>query len=304
MKTFNVTILGCGSALPTTRHIGASQVVNIHDKLFMVDCSEGTQIQFRKNKLTFSRLNHVFLSHLHGDHCFGLMGLLSTLALYGRTSDIHVWGPTDTERIFRPQIDYFCAKSPFNIIIHEVDTSQYSLLHEDRTVEIYSLPLKHRIECCGYLFKEKPGLPHIRRDMLDAYNIPISQINNIKAGADYTTEDGEIIPNEKLTTPADPARMYAYCSDTAYLPSLAHYLQGIDLLYHEATFAENNKARAAETFHSTAKQAATIAKDSHAKRLCIGHFSSRYKDEGILLEEARTIFPDTILANENLTITV
>ncbi|MBR3455808.1 MAG: ribonuclease Z [Bacteroidaceae bacterium] len=302
MEKFEVTILGCGCALPTIRHFGASQVVNIHEKLFMVDCAEATQLQFRRNKLKFNHLGHIFITHLHGDHFFGVIGIISTMSLLGRTSTLHVWGPIGIEQALQPQINIFCQGMTFNVEIHPIDTKKHQMIFEDRSVEVYTIPLRHRVPCCGYLFKEKPLLPHIRRDMIDAYNIPISQINNIKLGMDYICPDGTVIPHTRLTTPADSPRSFAYCSDTTYKPDIIPYIENVDLLYHEATFTDNEEKEACRYFHSTASQAATIARDCHARQLCIGHFSSRYDDESIFLEQARTIFPNTVLAKENLII--
>ena len=304
MEKFEVTILGCGSALPTLRHFPTSQIVNIREKLFMIDCGEGTQLQLRKSKLKFSKINHIFISHLHGDHFFGLISLISTFNLLGRTATLHIYGPKDLEPIIRPQLNYFCNGIAYNIEIHIIDTKHFSLIYEDRSVEIHTIPLKHRILCCGFLFKEKQTLPHIKSDMIKAYNIPISQINNIKAGMDYISQDGEIIRNSLLTTPARAARSYAYCTDTIYLPENANLLQEVDLLYHEATFSNKDERYCKSTFHSTASQAAKIAKLSNAKQLMIGHYSSRYNNESILLKEAQEIFPMTILAQENMTISL
>lgn len=300
MEKFEITILGCGAALPTPRHLSSSQIVNIREKLFMLDCAEGVQMALRRSRLKFSHLNAIFLTHLHGDHCFGLIGLLSTLGLLGRTADLHVYGPKDLSRIFQPQIDYFCEDSPFKIILHEIDTKQAAVIYEDRSVEISTIPLSHRIPCCGYLLREKETLRHIRRDAIDAFNIPISQINNIKAGLDYTTQDGEVIPNHLLTLPPDPIRSYAYCTDTVFKPSIAELTKGVTALYHEATFTSEHALMAKKTNHSTASQAAEIARLSDAQRLIIGHFSSRYNDENTLLNEAKQIFQNTILANDGL----
>ena len=304
MEKFEINILGCGSALPTVRHFGSAQVVNIREKLYMVDCAEASQLLLRRSKLKMTKINHIFISHLHGDHYFGLIGLISTLGLQGRTATLNIYGHKDLETVMRPQIDYFCRGLEYEIIFNSIDTKTFAPIFEDKSVTVYSIPLKHRIPCCGFLFREKPGLRHIKRDVIDAYNIPISQINNIKAGLDYVCPDGEVIPNSIMTTPSDPARSYAYCADTKYMPELAEMVKGIDLLYHEATFADDNQSRAAETFHSTASQAAKTALDAGVKKLVIGHFSSRYEDESILLDEAKKIFPETILAKENLKLTL
>jgi ribonuclease Z len=304
MEKFDITILGCGAALPTPKRLSSSQIVNIREKLFMLDCAEGTQMALRRSRISFSHLQAIFLTHLHGDHTFGLIGMLSTFGLLGRIQDLHIYGPQDLQRIFQPQIDYFCVDSPFKIILHEIDTKKPQVLYEDRSVIISTLPLSHRVPCCGYLFQEKPTLRHIRRDMIDFYHIPISQINNIKVGMDWTTEDGTQISNERLTTPSDPVRSYAYCTDTTYRPQLAELLKDVTCLYHEATFAEEHAQLAKSTFHSTASQAAQIAKDAQAGQLILGHFSSRYKSEEVLLQEAQQIFPNTQLAEDGMKISL
>lgn len=302
MEKFEVTILGCGSALPTTRHFASAQVVNLREKLFMIDCGEGAQMQLRRSRLKFSRLNHIFISHLHGDHCFGLMGLISTFGLLGRTAKLHIYAPAPLDQLLQPQLDYYCAGMDYQVEVHTIDTTRFAPVYEDRSVTVYTLPLRHRIACCGFLFREKPTLPHIIREKIDFYQVPEYAINQIKNGADWTTPDGEVIPNRYFTRPSEPARSYAYCSDTCYLPELQEHLKNVDLLFHEATFGKDLEKRAQETFHTTAEQAATLARDSQAGRLCIGHFSARYEDETPLLHEAQEIFPNTILACENLTL--
>lgn len=304
MEKFEVTILGCGSALPTLRHYPSSQVVNVREKLFMVDCGEGTQLQLRRSRLRFNKLQAVFISHLHGDHCFGLIGMLSTFALLGRTADLHVYAHKDLEDILNGQMDYFCKGAPYKVVFHAVDTTQFVPIYDDRSVTVYSIPLRHRVPCCGFLFAEKSTLPHIKRDMIDFYHIPTYAINNIKAGQDWTTEDGVVVPNSRLTYPADPPRKYAYCSDTMYFPEIKDYLKGVDLLYHESTYGTEYEEQAAKRYHSTARQAAMVAKDACVKQLMLGHYSARYEDETPLLEEAKKIFPNTILSNELLTIDV
>lgn len=304
MADFDVTILGCGSALPTTHHWATSQVVDLRDKLYMIDCGEGTQVQMRYNHIKFSRLNHIFISHLHGDHCFGLPGLLSTLGMLGRMGELVIHGPKEIEDYMRPILALFCQGLPFEVRFNPIDPTSHQLVMEDRSLQVYSLPLKHRVPCCGYLFAEKPKARHIVRDMIDFYQVPVAMIQHLKEGADFVTPDGEVIPNSRLTRTAEPPKRYAYCSDTAYQPSLIPLLEGVDLLYHEATFAECDAARAKETFHSTARQAAQIAKEAHAKRLVIGHYSARYESVKHLKEEADAIFPDTTLANEGLRLTL
>ena len=302
MEKFEVHILGCGSALPTTRHLATSQVINIREKLFMIDCGEGAQVQLRKSRLKFSRLNHIFISHLHGDHCFGLMGLISTFGMLERTANLHIHCHADLQHILEPQIEFFCKGMPYNVVFELFNPGEQTVIYDDRSVSVETIPLRHRVPCCGFLFREKPTPNHIRRDMIDFYQIPIYLINRIKNGEDYVLEDGTVIPNARLTIPSDPPRSYAYCSDTCYLPRICEQIKGCDLLFHEATFADADAKRAKETFHTTAPQAAEIAKAAQVKKLVIGHYSARYEDESILLKEASEIFPQTILAQENLKI--
>ena len=304
MEKFELYILGCGSALPTTRHFPTSQVLNVRDKLYMIDCGEGAQLQFRKSRLKFSRLNHIFISHLHGDHCFGLWGLISTLNLLGRTAELHIYSPRGLEALLLPTLAFFNRQMTYRVLFHEFDTDKPSLVYEDRSLTVTTIPLRHRIPCCGFLFAEKQGLNHIVREMVDFYKVPLFEMNRIKNGADYVTPEGEIVPNRLLTRPADPSRRYAYCSDTICLPGLAAQLRGVDLLFHEATFASDNLGRAKETYHTTAVQAAELARSAEVKKLLIGHFSARYEDESVLLEEAREIFPETLLASEMLCVQV
>ena len=302
MEKFEVNILGCGSALPTTRHFSSSQVINIREKLFMIDCGEGTQLQLRRSKLKFTRLNHIFISHLHGDHCFGLIGLISTFGLLGRTATLHIYAHQDLEKLMKPQLDFFCKGMTYEVKFHPFNPAVSEVIYEDRSVTVKTLPLRHRIPTCGFLFQEKKTPNHIIREMVDFYQIPVYELNRIKNGENWTTSDGTVVPNNRLTTPSAAPRSYAYCSDTLCQRSILPHIQEIDLLYHEATFAESESARAKETFHSTATEAATMARDAHAKKLVIGHFSARYEDESILLKEAQAIYPNTQLAKENLRI--
>ena len=304
MAEFNINILGCGSALPTTRHLATSQIVDLRDKLYMIDCGEGTQVQMRRMRVRFGRLAHIFISHLHGDHCFGLPGLISTLGMLGRTGELVVHGPKEVETYLRPVMDLFCRGMEFEVRFNPVDTRSHSLVMEDRSLSVYSIPLKHRIPTCGYLFAEKPKEAHIIREMTDFYQVPVRCMKDIKQGQDYVTPEGEVVPNSRLTRPAAPPKRYAFCSDTAYNRSIIPIIEGADLLYHEATYAECDLARAKETFHSTARQAAEIARDAHVKRLVIGHYSARYEDLSELHREAEAVFPGTILGNEGTVIPV
>ena len=304
MEKFELHILGCGSALPTTRHFATSQVVNLREKLFMIDCGEGAQMQLRKSRLKFSRLNHVFISHLHGDHCFGLLGLISTFGLLGRTAELHIHSPKGMEELFAPMLDFFCKNMSYKVTFHEFETQQPVVVYEDRSMTVTTIPLRHRIPCCGFLFEEKQCPNHIIREMIDFYQVPVYELNRIENGEDFVTPEGDVIPNSRLTRPSDPPRKYAYCSDTIYLKKIAEQIRGVDLLFHEATFAQSEKARAKATFHTTAAQAAQLALDAQVKRLVIGHFSARYEEEQVLLKEAASVFPQTVLAKENLCITL
>ena len=303
MEPFNVYILGCGSALPTPKHMASSQVVEIRGKQFLVDCGEGTQLQIRRSRINFNKIQAVFISHIHGDHCFGLIGMISTFGLQGRMSPLHVYAPAELGLMLHAQIELFCRHLSFEVIFHAVDTEQFAVIYEDRSMTVSSVPLEHRLPTCGFLFREKPSLPHIRRDLIDYLEIPVSQINNIKNGAGWEA-NGKTYTHEELTIPSDNPRSYAYCSDTRYVPTLHEMLTGVDLLYHESTYCQDNLQLAEAYYHSTAAQAATVARDAHAGRLLLGHYSSRYADETVFLNEARAIFPESYLANENEVIEV
>lgn len=304
MEPFNIHILGCGSAKPANGHLPSCQVIDVRQKLFMVDCGEGAQMQWTRMGLGMTRLGHIFITHSHGDHCFGLPGLISTMGLLGRTADLHVHAPATLRPFIDCTLENFCQDMDYKVFFHAVDTKQHQIIYEDRSMEVWSLPLRHRMPCCGYLFKEKPSLPHIRPEMLECYNIPRSQINNIKAGMDWTMEDGEVIPNSRLVRPNDPPRSYAYVSDTLFTPSLAESLEGVTLLFHEATFGNDREERAKQTGHSTARQAAMMAEAAHAGKLAIGHYSGRIKDEKTHLMEAQAVFENTILTKEGMIIPV
>lgn len=304
MEPFRVHVLGCGSALPTTRHNASSQVVEVRGKLFMIDCGEGTQVQMRRSHIGFTKLQAVFITHIHGDHCFGLIGMISSFGMLGRTAPLHIYAPEGLRKVLDLQIETFCHGLEYKIVFHTVDTTRHGVVYEDRSLTVESIPLSHRLPCCGYLFREKPTLPHIRRDMLDFYGIPVSQVGNIKNGAGWTDSEGRHIPTERLTTPADPPRSYAYCSDTRYLPRLHELLQGVDLLYHESTYMDSDLDHAALYYHSTAAQAAMVARDAGAGRLMLGHYSAKYDDGEGLLAEAQAVFPQAFLSDEGMVVDV
>ena len=280
------------------RHFPSAQVVEVRGKLFLVDCGEGTQIQLRRSRVRFTKISAVFLSHLHGDHCFGLIGMLSTFGLLGRTARLAVYAPAQLEQMLQMQLNQFCRDLGYEVDFHAVDTTVNKVIYEDRSLTVETIPLEHRVECCGFLFREKAMLAHIRRDMADFYGIPVSQFNNIKAGADWTTPEGETIGNDRLTLPADPPRSYAYCSDTRYMKQLHEQLKGVSTLYHESTYGEDNILLAEKYYHSTARQAAQVACDAGVGQLLLGHYSSRYEDEQVLLKEAQKVFPNARLTEE------
>lgn len=270
----------------------------------MVDCGEGAQIQLRHSRVAFTKIQAVLITHLHGDHCFGLIGMLSTFGLLGRTAPLHIYAPAPLEDMLNSQMKLFCHDFDYDVVFHAVDTTTATVIYEDRSLTIETIPLHHRMPCAGFLFREKAGLPHIRRDMIDFYQIPISQINNIKAGADWTTEDGELVENSRLVTPPVAPRSYAYCSDTSYLPALASQLNGVTLLYHEATYADDMISNAEKYCHTTARQAGMIAKAANVGTLMLGHYSSRYPNENVLLNEAKQEFEHTVLSKEQMVFNV
>ena len=270
----------------------------MRDKVLMLDCAEGTQMQLRKCHVRFTKLSHVFITHLHGDHCFGLIGMISTFGLLGRTARLHVHAPEALGAELDRQIRFFTHDLDFEVVFHSVDTTVHGVVYEDRSVEVLSVPLEHRVPCCGYLIREKATLPHIRPDVMSAYQIPRSQLMNIKNGADWTLPDGEVIPNARLVKPADSPRSYAYISDTRYLPRLKDLIKGVNTLYHESTYGDDRLLQSEKYCHSTARQAAMVAREAEVGRLLLGHYSSRYDDEQVLLSQAKEEFDNVFLTNE------
>lgn len=301
MQKASLTILGCGSALPTLKNFPSAQLLELRDKQYLIDCGEGTQIRMRQSGIKTNRLGHIFISHLHGDHCFGLIGLISSFGMLHRTAELHIHAQADLEKILRPQLLYFCADLTFNVVFHTINPRKNELIFEDRSVQVFSIPLKHRVPCCGFLFEEKPRDRHIIREMIDFYKIPTWRIPKIKQGEDFITEDGEIIPNTQLTIESAKPKRFAYCSDTAYSEKIIPIIEGVDCLYHEATFMEDEMIRSSQTEHSTARQAAEIAQKAGVKKLIIGHYSARYINHNELLNEAKAVFENTVLG-EDLTV--
>ncbi len=297
---FNVTILGTGAAVPAHERFSASQVLHTHNKSFLIDCADGTQHQFLKYGVKSTRMSHIFISHLHGDHCFGIIALLSTFGMTGHTNDIFIHSHPDLQRVLQPMIDYFCFDLGFKIKFEPFDPMQSSVIYEDRSVTVTTIPLVHSVPTCGFLFREKQGEPHLRKDMLDFYNVPIAQYSSIKQGADFITPDGKIVPASRLTLPPSTPKSYAYCSDTRYSERIIPIIEGVDCLYHEATYASAELPKARKHLHSTAAEAATIAQKAGVKQLIIGHYSKRYDSVEPLLQEAKAIFPATTAAYDGL----
>ena len=290
--TFSVTILGSSSALPTSTRFPSAHVLNVHERLFLIDCAEGTQMQLRRFRIKLSKINHIFISHLHGDHTLGLVGLISTFNLIGRKSDLHIFAHPELEANLNYNLKFFVEEMNFKIVFHPID-SKNKVIFDDGKIVVESLPLRHRVPSTGFLFREKRGYPNIRKELIEKYSLSLAEISAIKNGSDYVTSEGQIVLNGDLTYFALEPRSYAYCSDTLYSERLIGLIKNVDLLYHEATFASQDLKLAKLTGHSTAQQAATAAKKSNAKKLLIGHFSSRYKSVEPLLDEAKLIFENT-----------
>jgi len=296
--TFRVTILGSSSASPTPRRNPAAHALNVHEQFFLIDCGEGTQQRLMRVGIHPQKINAVFVSHLHGDHVYGLFGLISTLGLQGRRTPLAVYAPRPFDDILEAHLRYFDSQLPYEVQWHEVETRKHQLLYENKVLEVYSIPLRHRVPAAGFLFREKNPPLNIRKEAIERYDMGIADCAAVKRGEDLQRADGSTIPNDRLTYRPYQGRSYAYLSDTLYSPKAAGLVQGVDLLYHEATFADSDKALARQTGHSTARQAATAALKAEAGRLIIGHFSSRYKDEQLLVDEARQLFPATEAAEE------
>ncbi len=301
---FDVTILGSNSAIPAHGRFPTSQVLNVSEQLYLIDCGEGTQWRLSEYNIKKSNINEIFISHLHGDHIFGLIGLLTSFSLSKRKEPIKLFSPKGLEEIIRVQLKIIGAALSYPLTFFELDTTRSQIIFEDNLVEVTTFPLQHRIPTSGFLFKEKLRSLNIIPSMIETYKIPIEKIKEIKNGADYKLLNGKIIPNKELTYPPLGKRSFAFCSDTAYTESILPFIKGVDLLYHESTFLHDMVQLAEETLHSTVKQAATIAKKAHVGKLIIGHYSSRYKDLTPLLDEAQKIFPNTVLGIEGKTVSV
>jgi len=301
---FEVTILGSSSATPIYNRNPTSQVLNINERLYLVDCGEGTQQQMLRFDVRASRIDHIFISHLHGDHYLGLIGLLSSLHLNGRKKTLKLFGPPQLKEIIDLQFKYSETTLQYEIEFIETDPNKARTIVSNEDVTIETIPLDHRIPCTGFLFREKKRLRKLLKDKLERIGVPVEYFTALKKGADYTNPEGKVYKNDVLTTDSDAPKAYAYCSDTLYSDQYFDQIINVDLLYHEATFLNNMLDRAKETHHTTALQAGEIALKVNAKKLLIGHFSARYKSLDELLEEAQSVFPETGLAIEGKTFTV
>jgi len=293
-----LTILGCYAATPRTITNPTAQVLEIRNRMFLIDCGEGTQVQLRKNKLKFSKINHIFISHLHGDHFYGLVGLISTFMLLNRKTDLHVYGPKGIKEIILLQLRYSNSFTGYNLYFHELESKESEVVFEDEKVIVKTIPLKHRIYTNGYLFQEKPKERKLNIEAVEQYNIDPVYYRKIKYGGDITLDDGRIIPNIELTFDPEPTKSYAFCSDTMYDESIIPLIQDADVLYHETTFLESEADKAEKTMHSTAREAAKIAKLANVKQLLLGHYSTRYSSIELFKQEAETIFPNVLLGDD------
>lgn len=299
---FSVTILGCNSAIPTIKRNPTSQLVNHNERFFLIDCAEGTQLQLRKNRIKAQRINHVFISHLHGDHFFGLIGLISTMHLLGRNKELHVYAPSPLEEILNLQLKASQTELVYPLSFHPINPDSVDIIYEDERLTVTTIPLDHRIPTCGFLFKEKAGKRKLKKEVISSLDIPVKEFINLKNGADFTDSNGKVIKNNKLTDDPYPIRSYAFCSDTGYNESIIPIIKNSDLLYHEATFTQDKVEVAREKYHSTSVDAATIAKKAEVKKLIIGHFSTRYESSEQLVKEARAVFKNTSAASDGKTI--
>jgi len=295
---FNVTILGSNSAIPTLKRKPTAQLVNHNERFFLIDCAEGTQIQLRKYRIKMQRIHHIFISHLHGDHFFGLIGLISSMHLLGRKKELHVYAPPQLENILNVQLEASQTELVYPFNFHPINPDVHDKIYEDEKLIVETIPLDHRIPTCGFLFKEKEGKRKLKKDVVNSLNIPVNEYFNLKNGADYIDSNGKTIKNNKVTDNPYPARSYAYCSDTGYYEKIIPIIKNVDLLYHEATFTHDKVDVAREKFHSTSVDAATIAKKAEVKNLIIGHFSTRYDSSQELLKEAKAVFKHTRAASD------
>lgn len=302
-EPFSVTILGCGSATPSLRHNPSSQIVRNKNKLFMIDCGEGAQLQMRRLGISFSNLRHIFISHLHGDHMLGLPGLLSTMSLQDVSGQVHVYTFADGIAWLKEFMRISRHHASADIVFHPIEQVR-AIVYEDNDLTVETIPLRHGVPTVGYTMREKPKLRKIKGDMVEFHEVPYYKRPELKSGADFVKPDGTVVPNAMLTSDPDPSRSYAYCSDTSFAKSVIEDVKDVDTLYHESTYADDKADRAKERGHSTARQAGIVAREAGVGKLIIGHYSKSYRDESLLLEQAREEFANTIAANEGLTINI
>jgi ribonuclease Z len=296
--SFSITILGNASAMPTKQHFPTAQILNVHERLFLIDCGEGAQMQLQQCGLSFLKIKAAFISHLHGDHLFGLFGLLSTMSMLGRKGEFPIYAPEGLQQILSDHLKYFGTEMDFIPVVHAIDTTCVNLIYENKAMTVHSIPLKHRVPAVGFLFRERTPQLNVYKEMLEKHNLHFSEIIQLKEGKDVLRDDGSIITVAETTYLPYSQRSYAFCSDTAFSEEVIEVVRSVDLLYHEATFQNDCRDLAEETMHSTAAAAATVAKTAGVKKLLIGHFSSRYTDENSFLQEAQAIFPNTEIAEE------
>lgn len=297
--SLKLTILGFNSAIPKKKSAPTAQLLEICNRHFLIDCGEGTQVQLRKAKAKFSKINHIFISHLHGDHVFGLIGLISTLQLLGKETPLCIFGPKGIKDFIMNQLRHTQSNCSFELNFKELESSESELIFEDDKVEVFTIPLNHRIYTNGYLFREKPKLRKLNINEVKKYaEIEVCDYQNLKNGRDFELKNGKIIANEFLTLPPEKSHSYAFCSDTRYKPDIVPIIKDVDLLYHESTFLEDLKDMADYTGHSTAKEAAIIARDANVGKLILGHFSNRYKNLDVLLEEAKSVFENSFIPKQ------
>jgi len=295
---FEVLILGCGAAAPSGRNLPSAQLINLRENYLLVDCGEGTQLQLRRYNVKFQRISHIFISHLHGDHYLGLMGLLSSMHLLGRRTPLVVYSPPGLEEIIRLQMKISESYLEFSLTFIELPCNEELLIVNEQAFEVRSFPLRHRLKCSGFVFKEKPLLPNISKEMIHEFKLDIEEILQLKHGKSIVNRDGLLVEPKQVLLPIPETKSYAYCSDTVEWENVIPFIRNVSLLYHESTFLETEAKRAVETWHSTASGAARIASKAEVKRLMLGHYSARYSDLNCFLEEASRIFPNVILAEE------
>jgi ribonuclease Z len=293
-----LTILGCYAATPRTLSNPTAQVLEVNNNLFLIDCAEGTQVQLRKSKVKFTKISRIFISHLHGDHFYGLVGLISTFMLLNRENDLHIYGPKGIKEIILLQLKYSNSYTQYNLYFHELESKESQLIFEDDSAKVTTIPLKHRVYTNGYLFEEKNNQRKLNFEGIEKYKIEKVYFNKIKIGGNVTLDSGETIDNDLLSFPPKPNKTYAFCSDTLYDETIIPIIQNVDYLYHESTFLESEAHLAERTMHSTAKQAAQIALKSNVKSLILGHFSTRYSNISLFKDEAQTIFANTQIADD------